>query len=345
VRARRARLAAALTPAEWRRAAAFAAAVAALHVIGLALLLRAGALGAGIGVTAYALGLRHAFDADHIAAIDNTTRKLMEDGQRPLGVGFFFSLGHSTVVFVLVLALAAGTRALGGQVVDGDSWLQGAAGIAGTVVSGGFLVLIGILNLVILVSIVRVFRDMRRGSWDAARLDASLNARGGLNRVFWRVARAVRRPWHMYPIGLLFGLGFDTATEVGLLYLAAGAAFSGVPVYAILCLPILFAAGMSLVDTVDGAFMSLAYGWAFGTPVRRVFYNIAVTGLSVALALAVGTVELLSLRGRPLVDLSMVGYITAGLFVLTWAVAVAIWRLGRIEERWAAGEAVAPRRP
>jgi high-affinity nickel-transport protein len=179
---------------------------------------------------------------------------------------------------------------------------------------------------------------MRRGSWDAARLEASLGARGGLNRVFGRLARAVRRPWHMYPIGLLFGLGFDTATEVGLLYLAAGAGLGGAPVYAILSLPILFAAGMSLVDTADGAFMSLAYGWAFGTPVRRVFYNIAVTGLSVALALAVGTVQLLSLLGPPPVDLSMVGYLAVGLFAVVWAGAVAVWRLGRIEERWGTTE-------
>jgi high-affinity nickel-transport protein len=335
---RRARLAAALTPAEWRRAGALAAAVVALHAIGLALLLRAGVLGAGIGVTAYALGLRHAFDADHITAIDNTTRKLMADGQRPLGVGFFFSLGHSTVVLVLVLVLAAGSRALGGRLTDRDSWLQGAAGLVGTTVSGVFLFGIGILNLVILVSVVRVFRDMRTGSWDAARLEASLGARGGLNRVLGRLGRAVRRPWHMYPIGLLFGLGFDTATEIGLLYLAAGAAFSGVPVYAILCLPVLFAAAMALVDTADGAFMSLAYGWAFGTPVRRVFYNIAVTGLSVALALAVGTVQLLSLLGPPPVDLSMAGYLAVGLFVVVWAGAVAIWRLGRIEERWSTSE-------
>jgi high-affinity nickel-transport protein len=336
--ARRARLAAALTPAEWRRAAALGVAVAALHVVGVALLLRAGALGVGIGMTAYALGLRHAFDADHITAIDNTTRKLMSDGQRPLGVGFFFSLGHSTVVVVLVLALAAGSRALGGELTDDGSWLQGAAGLVGTTVSGAFLFLIGILNLVLLVSVVRVFRDMRQGGWDAARLEATLNARGGMNRIFGRLARTVRKPWHMYAIGLLFGLGFDTATEIGLLYLAAGAAFSGVPVYAILCLPILFAAAMSLVDTIDGAFMTLAYGWAFATPVRRVFYNIAVTGLSVALALAVGTVELLSLLGPPPVDLGMVGYLAVGLFVVTWAVAVAVWRFGRIEEKWSTSE-------
>src|SRR4051795_3042782 len=271
----------ALTPAEWRRAAALSAAVLGLHVVGFFLLLvlvvpqhfslgAQGAFGLGVGVTAYTLGLRHAFDADHIAAIDNTTRKLMADGKRPLSVGFFFSLGHSTVVFALALLLSLGVRALAGQVEDDGSTLHGVAGVVGTGVSGTFLYVIAALNVAVLVGIVRVFREMRRGVFDEAALEAQLDARGLMNRVLGRFTRAIRAPWQMYPLGILFGLGFDTATEVGLLFLAAGAAGAGLPWYAILCLPVLFAAGMSLLDTIDGSFMNFAYGWAFSKPVRKV---------------------------------------------------------------------------
>jgi nickel/cobalt transporter (NiCoT) family protein len=353
------RIRGALTGAEWTRAGGLAAAVIALHVVGFGLLfgvvvphhfsLGAGsAFTAGVGLTAYTLGMRHAFDADHIAAIDNTTRKLMNEGQRPLSVGFFFSLGHSTIVFVLALLFALGIRALAGQVEDGGSTLHSVTGLVGTGVSGTFLYVIAALNLVVLVGIVRVFREMRQGSFSEDELERMLVARGFMNRFLGRFTSAVGKPWHMYPLGILFGLGFDTASEVALLFLAAGAAGAGLPWYAILCLPILFAAGMSLLDTIDGSFMNFAYGWAFSQPVRKVYYNMTVTGLSVAVALLIGTIELLSIVGEKLhlsgrfwtwvasIDLNAVGYIVVGLFAATWVIALAVWRLARIEERWSA---------
>ncbi|GAB3136574.1 HoxN/HupN/NixA family nickel/cobalt transporter [Amycolatopsis stemonae] len=307
-----------------------------------------GVFGIGLGVTAFTLGMRHAFDADHIAAIDNTTRKLMADGQRPLSVGFWFSLGHSTIVFALCLLLSLGVRALAGQVEDGSSALHDTTGLIGTSVSGVFLYVIAILNLVVLVGILRVFRRMRHGEFDEAALERQLDNRGVLNRLLRGATKAVRKPWHIYPVGVLFGLGFDTATEIGLLVLAAGAATFALPWYAILVLPILFAAGMSLFDTVDGCFMNFAYGWAFAKPVRKIFYNITVTALSVAVALVIGTIELVSILTEKLditsgplaaiasVDLDYVGFGIVGLFVLTWVVALAVWRFGRIEEKWSA---------
>jgi high-affinity nickel-transport protein len=354
-----ARVRASLTPQEWRRAAGLGAVVVGLHLVGFFLLLvlvvphdfglgEGTVFGVGLGLTAYTLGLRHAFDADHIGAIDNTTRKLMADGQRPLGVGFFFSLGHSTVVFGLALLFSLGIRGLSGSVEHEGSALHTATGLIGPGVSGSFLVLIGVLNLLILVNLVGVFRRMRSGDYDEQRLEAELSARGVMTRFYARATRAVKRSWHMYPLGVLFGLGFDTATEVALLFLAAGAAGAGLPFYAILCLPILFAAGMSLLDTIDGAFMNFAYGWAFSQPVRKVYYNLTITGLSVAVALIVGSIELLSVLANRLslhggvwdfasgLDLKLVGYFIVGLFVATWAIALAVWRFGRIEERWSA---------
>ncbi|SFW58953.1 HoxN/HupN/NixA family nickel/cobalt transporter [Amycolatopsis australiensis] len=307
-----------------------------------------GVFGIGLGVTAFTLGMRHAFDADHIAAIDNTTRKLMADGKRPLSVGFWFSLGHSTIVFALCLLLSLGVRALAGQVENGSSALHEATGLIGTSVSGVFLYVIAILNLVVLVGILRVFRRMRHGEFDEAALERQLDNRGALNRLLRGATKAVRKPWHIYPVGLLFGLGFDTATEIGLLVLAAGAATFALPWYAILVLPILFAAGMSLFDTVDGCFMNFAYGWAFAKPVRKIFYNITVTSLSVAVAFVIGTIELVSILTEKLditsgplaaiasVNLDYVGFGIVGLFVLTWVIALAVWRFGRIEEKWSA---------
>jgi high-affinity nickel-transport protein len=344
---------------DWASLAAMGGFIALLHLVGWGVLLlvvapahyqvgTAGVFGVGIGITAYALGMRHAFDADHIAAIDNTTRKLMGDRQRPLSVGFWFSLGHSSVVFGLCFLLGLGVRALAGEVENGSSSLQTATGLIGTTVSAVFLYLIGIINLVILVGIVKVFRQMRRGAYDEATLEDHLNKRGLINRILSGATRAIRKPWQMYPIGLLFGLGFDTATEVSLLVLAGGAAVFNLPWYAILTLPVLFAAGMSLLDTIDGCFMNLAYGWAFSRPVRKVYYNIMVTGLSVAVALIIGTIELISIvtdrlniTSGPLaavgnLDLNQVGYVIVGLFVLTWVVALAVWRLARIEDRWTA---------
>jgi high-affinity nickel-transport protein len=351
----RARLA--LTAGEWRALIAMAGFILALHVVGWGVLAgivaphryvvgESQVFGLGLGLTAYTLGMRHAFDADHIAAIDNTTRKLMSEGKRPLSVGFWFSLGHSSVVFGLVVLLAVGVRALAGQVENDSSALQTTTGLIGTTVSGVFLYIIGIINLVVLVGIVKVFRRMRRGAFDEAALEDRLNNRGFMNRLLGGVTKAVTKPWQMYPVGLLFGLGFDTATEVGLLVLAGGAAAFSLPWYAIVTLPILFAAGMSLLDTIDGCFMNFAYGWAFSQPVRKVFYNLTVTGLSVAVALGIGTIELLSIltdklgvSSGPLaavasVDLNEAGYAIVGLFVLTWALAAAVWKLGRIEEKW-----------
>src|SRR5262245_40842408 len=307
-----------------------------------------GVFGVGLGFTAYIFGMRHAFDADHIAAIDNTTRKLMADGKRPLSVGFWFSLGHSSIVFGLCLLLSIGVRALAGQVENDQSTLQTVTGLIGTLVSGVFLMIIAALNLVVLRSILGVFREMRRGEYDEDTLEEHLNKRGLMNRILGGATRAVTKPWHMYPVGLLFGLGFDTATEVSLLVLAGGAAAFNLPWYAILTLPILFAAGMSLLDTIDGCFMNFAYGWAFSKPVRKVYYNITITGLSVAVALIIGTIELVSIVAEKLdittgpvaaignLDLNYVGYVIVGLFVITWLVALAVWRYARIEDKWTA---------
>jgi high-affinity nickel-transport protein len=357
---RRQRIISGLTPTEWRRAGALAAGVVGLHLVGFGTLLllvvprhlsvgHAGVFGLGLGITAYTLGLRHAFDADHIAAIDNATRKLMAEGKRPLGVGFFFSLGHSTVVFVLALLLTAGVRALGSQVERGGSTLHQVTTVLGTSVSGIFLYLIAAINAVILIGIARLLRQMRRtGALDEAELERQLSSRGLMNRILGPASRRVRKSWQMYPVGVLFGLGFDTATEVALLFLAAGAASSDLPVYAILCLPVLFAAGMSLLDTIDGSFMNFAYGWAFAKPVRKVYYNLAITGQSVAVAFIVGSIELLSIATATLglkggfwawassIDLNTVGYVIVGVFVLMWAVAFAVWRLGHLEEKWGA---------
>jgi nickel/cobalt transporter (NiCoT) family protein len=308
----------------------------------------AGAFTIGIGVTAYTLGLRHAFDVDHIAAIDNTTRKLMSEGKRPLSVGFWFSLGHSTVVFGLALLISLGVRTLDAPLRHGNSSLHQVTSWIGTLVSGGFLFLIGAVNLVILVGIFRVFRDMRGARYDEQELELKLQSRGLMNRLLGRLTRTVSAPRQMYPVGLLFGLGFDTATEVALLVLAGGAAGAGLPWYAILCLPLLFAAGMALMDSIDGSFMNFAYGWAFSRPVRKVFYNLTITGLSVAVALVVGAIELGGLMATKLqlsgafwswfegVNISSLGFLIVGMFVVTWAIAVSVWRLGHIEERWTA---------
>ncbi|HEX4466879.1 MAG TPA: HoxN/HupN/NixA family nickel/cobalt transporter [Solirubrobacteraceae bacterium] len=355
----RSRLAGALDAGQWRTVAAMAGVVLGLHAIGFFLLFalvaphhyRLGATGAfaiGTGFTAYTLGLRHAFDADHISAIDNTTRKLMAEGKRPMSVGFFFSLGHSTVVFVLALLISLGVRSLDGPVSSSGSELHDVAGWIGTTVSGSFLYAIAALNVVILVGIVKVFREMRSGRYDEAELERQLQRRGLMNRLLGRLTRTVSRPAQMYPIGLLFGLGFDTATEVALLVIAGSAGAAALPFYAILCLPILFAAGMSLMDTIDGSFMNFAYGWAFSKPVRKVFYNLTITGLSVAVALVIGTIELGGLLAEHLalsgpfwdwleaIDINVLGYIIVGIFVTTWAVALAVWRFAHIEERWSA---------
>jgi nickel/cobalt transporter (NiCoT) family protein len=340
------RLRGALTRDEWLRLGGFGAAVAVLHLVGWGLFVyysRHNVALAGLGTLAYTFGLRHAFDADHIAAIDNTTRSFLQQGRRSMGVGFFFSLGHSTIVFALAVGLGVAAKAVNAEIPT----FQAYGGTIGTSVSGVFLLAIGLLNLIVLLDIVRIFRDMKTGSYDRERLEQRLLDRGFMSRFFiGRFARMVRKSWHMYPLGLLFGLGFDTATEVGLLALAAGVATNHVPFLAVMSLPMLFAAGMSLMDTIDGAFMSKAYGWAFANPVRRIYYNMTVTGLSVAVALAIGGVEVLQVVSERLrleggfwsliggIDFGALGYAMVALFVLTWVAAAIVWRTRHIEERW-----------
>src|SRR5271170_3655319 len=304
-RARLAKIRDGLTPREWGRTGAMVLAIVGLNVLGWGMLAAAMGghyhinkteiFGAGTGILAYTLGLRHAFDADHIAAIDNTTRKLVNEGQRPLSVGFFFSLGHSSVVFLLAVLLNFGIRGLDEQVKNSSSHLQYTTNLIGTLVSGLFLFLIAAFNIVILAGILKVFREMRAGAYDDEELEEQLNKRGLMNRFLGPLARRVDTPWKMYPIGFLFGLGFDTATEVALLVLAGTAVVGGLPFYAILSLPILFAAGMSLFDTADGCFMNFAYDWAFARPVRKVYYNLTITGLSIFVAVFIGAIELLGL--------------------------------------------------
>jgi high-affinity nickel-transport protein len=318
---------------------------------------KTGVFGFGTGVLAYTLGMRHAFDADHIAAIDNTTRKLMAEKKRPLSVGFFFSLGHSTIVFLLAVLLNFGIRDLNNQVRSGSSGLHQWTSVVGTSVSGFFLYLIAGLNIVILVSILRVFRDLRSGKFDNNEFDEQLNKRGLMNRLLGGFARKIDTPWKMYPVGLLFGLGFDTATEVALLVLSGTAVASGLPFYAILSLPVLFAAGMCLFDTLDGCFMNFAYGWAFSKPIRKVYYNIIITGLSVAVAFVIGTIELVGLLSTEFhlrgpiwktmanFNINRAGFIIVAMFVVTWLAALAIWRFGHIEARWDRSEDLASADP
>lgn len=302
----------------------------------------------GLGALAYSFGLRHAFDADHISAIDNTTRKLLQQGKRPLGVGFFFSLGHSTVVFVIALALGMAVKVIIDGVVSNDGQLRALGGLIGTSVSGTFLVVIGLLNLVILLDIVATYRSMQRGEYDRDALENRLVSGGVFTRLFSRLFNFVTESWHVYPIGFLFGLGFDTASEVAFLAISAGAAAQGLPFFAVVSLPTIFAAGMSLMDTTDGAFMCKAYGWAFSHPARKLFYNLTMTSLSVFIALFVGAVELLQIAAQVVgldggfwawvgdFDLSSFGYVMVGAFAITWMVAFSIFKTRRLDERWAA---------
>ncbi|CAB3391579.1 HoxN/HupN/NixA family nickel/cobalt transporter [Kyrpidia spormannii] len=324
----------------------YGTAVAALHAAGIASLaavVPAHPTLLGLGLLAYTLGVRHAFDADHIAAIDNTVRKLLQQGRNPRGVGFFFSVGHSTVVCLMavVTALAAGWA------IRAMPSLQAVGGVIGTAVSGGFLLVLGVVNLMILIQILQVFFRMRTGVNEEGRLEELLHARGLIARLVTPLLRFVGRSWHVYPIGFLFGLGFDTASEVSLMALSAGAGQSGLPVVGVLALPLLFAAGMSLFDTADGIFMSEAYTWAFRNPVRKIYYNLTVTGLAAAAALLIGSVELVQVVASHLrttsgfwtriqeLDLGSVGYVLVVLFGLAWALSYGAWKVFRIEERWA----------
>jgi high-affinity nickel-transport protein len=337
---------------ERRRLAGFFGGIGLLHIVGWGLLLVAAAgqpTILALGGLAYTFGLRHAFDADHISAIDNTTRKLLQDGRKPVGVGFFFSLGHSTVVFLVAVALGLTVKWIVDGVAGDGGMLRSVSGTVGTVVSGGFLVLIGLLNLLILIDIVRVYRRLKAGEYDEASLELDLTAGGFMSRIFGRLFRVIRHSWQMYPIGFLFGLGFDTASEVAILAIAAGAAAKGLPFMAVIALPLIFAAGMSLMDTADGAFMAKAYSWAFTSPIRKVFYNLTMTSLSVFVALFIGTIELMqvlierfdlkggvfgAIAGFDLIGRA--GYFIVVAFIVAWIAALLIYKARRIDERWSA---------
>src|SRR6266511_461433 len=335
------------TPAEWGRLAAMYGFIAFLRVLGWALfagIAAKSAAFAGAGLIAYTLGMRHGFDADHISAVDDTTRYLLAKRRKPLRVGFFFSFGHSSVVFVLSLALTLAAKSVQSRIPG----FQDLGSNIGASVSGTFLWIIGLLNLAVLLGILKVWRQAKRGDFDRQQLDHLLLQRGLVNRILGgRAQKLINHSWQMYPLGLLFGLGFDTASQVGLLALAGGAASGRSSFLAIMSLPILFAAGMSLVDTTDGALMTKAYGWAFASPLRKLWYNLTTTGLSVAVALVVGTIELLQVLSDRLgwqgaffeflnerLDFGLIGYLIVGLFLGAWLLSVVLWRLRRVEERY-----------
>ncbi|HSC99475.1 MAG TPA: HoxN/HupN/NixA family nickel/cobalt transporter [Casimicrobiaceae bacterium] len=336
----------AFSRSEWMRLSGLYGVIALLHVTGWGFYLYYStshpAL-VGLGFVAYVLGLRHAFDADHIAAVDDTVRYMLQKGKRPLGIGFFFSLGHSTIV----LALAIGIMLAATLVSDTLPTWRNLGGIIGTGVSGSFLWAIGIMNLVVLVGTLKAWRQASIGKHSHDHLEGLLARRGLMNRIFGeRLNLLINHSWQMYPLGVLFGLGFDTASEIGFLAVTAGAATGNLPVAAVLSLPILFAAGMSAMDTTDGILMTKAYDWAFVNPLRKIFYNITITSLSVVVALALGTVELLQVLirllhlGGPFVDyigqldFGALGYGIVGIFLVTWAVSWTLWRCGRYEERY-----------
>jgi len=308
-------------------------------------------VGLGVAITAWFLGFRHAFDADHISCIDNTTRKLLADGKRPLASGFFFSFGHSTIIVAVGVGITIAARAVFGAVVNPSSAYETTGGTAGTLLSAGFLYLIAVLNLIVLSGIFKVFRDMRRGAYSEVELEAQLQARGLMYRFFGRFMRSITRTWQLYFVGLVFGIGFDTATEVVLLAATAYAAIQGLPYYAVLALPLLFSGGLTLFDTLDGCFMNFAYGWAFARPVRKVYYNLVMTALSIGAAFIIGTIEIIGILTAEVhlhgafwslmanFNINVAGFCIAGLFVAVWAVALAYWRWGNVETRWTASVA------
>jgi len=329
--------------------------VVLLHVLGFGtffvlvepqhLQLGTAVFGVGIVITAYVLGVKHAFDADHIAAIDNTTRKLVDLRRPAEGVGLFFSLGHSTVVFLMAALLAAGVGWAAGLTADG-SGARNALGVIGLSVSGVFLILIGIINAFSFVGIWRVWRRSLVEPLDEEGLETQLAQRGFINRLVRPLVRSVDRPGKMYLVGFLFGLGFDTASEIALLVLAGTGAATGLPWYAVLCLPLVFAAGMSLFDTLDSSVMVRAYSWASDNTVRRIYYSLTVTGISVLVAVVVGGIEIVALLNQALslddpvtgwvagIELENVGYVVVGTLVAAWLFSTAYWKLGRVEERW-----------
>ncbi|MFD9337752.1 HoxN/HupN/NixA family nickel/cobalt transporter [Streptomyces sp. NPDC060028] len=338
--------------------------VAALHIIGFGLFIHYNGiqkyhtisdshgtlLYAGAAGLAYVFGLRHAFDADHISAIDDTTRLLLQKGKKPLGVGLAFSLGHSTVVMAMCVGVAFAANAA----VNFEDSFASTGGLIGTLVSGTFLYIVAAFNFVILAGIWKVWRQVKSGRYEEQHLEELLASRGFMNRIFkGRYNKFINNSWQMYPVGILFGLGFDTATEVALLGIsasaAAGAGVAGVtlPPLAIIALPFIFAAGMSLMDTIDGIFMSKAYAWAFGNPVRKIYYNITTTGMSIFVAFVVGTLELSGVLTDKLgvadkkpwstfnaLDLNKIGFFIVGIFLATWLGSVLWWKIRRLEERY-----------
>jgi len=343
-----------LSPTEWLQTKLMFASIVLLHVIGFGVFIvfvvpaHYKGLGIGVAVLAYTLGLRHAFDADHISAIDNTTRKLMNEGKKPVSVGYFFSLGHSSIVVAIGVGIVVAEKAVYGAVSNSHSGLEQFGGVFGTIVSASFLYLIALLNIVILSGIIVVFRKMRHGDFDEAELERQLENRGFMFRIFGRWMKSITKEWQMYPVGVVFGMGFDTATEVALLATTALLATQKLPWYAIVCLPILFTAGMALMDTLDGVFMNVAYGWAFFNPVRKVYYNLAITGLSVVICFFIGTIEVLGLLPTELhlhggfwnlmanFNINLAGFVIVGMFVVTWVGALTIWKYGHVEEKWTA---------
>jgi high-affinity nickel-transport protein len=349
-----------LTVKEWHRAEWMFATIALLHAVGFGIFIafvipgHYRGLGIGIAGLAYSLGLRHAFDADHISAIDNVTRKLMNDRvhesepRRPLSVGYFFSLGHSTIVVAIGIGLVIAERSVFHAVSHNNSGLEQFGGLFGTLVSATFLYLIAALNIVILAGIIKVFRDMRNGCYDEQELERQLNNRGFFFRIFGKWMKSITKEWQMYPVGVVFGMGFDTATEVALLATTALFASRALPWYSIMCLPILFTAGMSLMDTIDGLFMNAAYSYALFNPVRRIYYNLAITGLSIAICFFIGTIEVLGLVPPELhwhgsfwnvmanFNINTAGYVIVGMFIVSWVTAIVYWRVGNVEQRWGA---------
>jgi high-affinity nickel-transport protein len=351
-----------MSPVERRRTLGMYGSILALHALGFLVFIvyvlpaHYKLFGIGLSVTAYTLGLRHAFDADHISAIDNTTRKVMNERQgtdkpRPFAFGYFFSLGHSTIVVVIGVGIIIAEKTVLPAVTHSNSSLEVFGANFGTIISAAFLFLIAFLNLVVLAGIIKVFKSMRRGEYDEAELERQLENRGFFYRFFGRWMKVINKEWQMYPVGVVFGMGFDTATEVALLTTTALLASEHIPWQAILALPILFTAGMVLMDTTDGMFMNMAYGWAFFNPVRKVFYNLAITGLSVAICFFIGAIETLSLIPLEVhgfsqtsgfwgfmynFNINTAGFVIVGMFVVTWVAAIAIWRFGHIEEKWSA---------
>jgi nickel/cobalt transporter (NiCoT) family protein len=342
---RKVRVHLAFSSAEWLRIGALYGVIALMHGLGWGLYLhymRHFPALVGLGFAAYMFGLRHAFDADHIAAVDDTVRFMLQKGKKPLALGFFFSLGHSTIVLGLSIAIALAATAVTQELPQ----LKSIGGIIGAGVSGVFLWLVGVLNMLILLDILQVWRQVKSGAHDHAHLEQLLQRRGLINRLFGgRIQPLMEHSWQMYPLGLLFGLGFDTASEVGLLAMTAGASVGNMPIAAVLSLPILFAAGMTVMDTTDGILMSKVYDWAFLNPLRKIFYNITTTGLSVAVALLIGSIELLQvfiglldLRGAFFdfvagLDFGVLGYLIVGMFLLAWGLSAALWKFGRWQQR------------